>query len=178
MIQKPFRADFIGLPSKVDSPALPGAHDWNPTALKGRQCVGGPSGRRPLTDHDGPRLGTGIVPRVDIWGHPQTIPGYWTNDPICRSTNFRPSGTVTSHPIKKTPGYRASRLINVNQLHCAASPCIIDVTANLEALDHYQFMLSSITNGTPIISLTIASVRTRSNPDPYTCDEPARGFSL
>jgi len=37
LIQEPFRDDVIRAPLKVDGPALPGAQEWNPASLKGRE---------------------------------------------------------------------------------------------------------------------------------------------
>jgi hypothetical protein len=37
LIQASFSDDVIRTPSKVVCPALPGAQEWNPTSLKGRQ---------------------------------------------------------------------------------------------------------------------------------------------
>ncbi len=62
MIQEPLGDDVIRRPSKVDGPAVPGAQEWNPTSLKGRQGVGCSQGGRPLADHNSSRLGPGIEP--------------------------------------------------------------------------------------------------------------------
>ena len=63
MIQEPFRDDVIRTPLKVDGPALPGAQEWNPTSLKGREGVGRSRGGHPLADHDGPGPGPGVEQR-------------------------------------------------------------------------------------------------------------------
>ena len=56
-------SDVIRTPLKVDNPALPGAQEWNPTPVKGREGVACSRSGRPLADHDGPWLGPGIEPR-------------------------------------------------------------------------------------------------------------------
>ena len=43
MIQESFSDDLIRMPLKVDGPALPGAQEWNPTSLKGREGVQSPA---------------------------------------------------------------------------------------------------------------------------------------
>jgi hypothetical protein len=53
MIEEAFHDDVIRAPLKVNGPALPGAQEWNPASLKGRQGVGRARSRHSLTDHDG-----------------------------------------------------------------------------------------------------------------------------
>jgi len=57
MIQEPFRDNVIRRPLKVDGPALPGAQEWNPTSLQGREGVGCSWGGHPLADDNGARPG-------------------------------------------------------------------------------------------------------------------------
>ncbi len=63
MIQVAFSDDVIRRPLKVDVPTLPGAQEWNPNSLKGREGIVGSRGRHALADHDGPRSGPEIEPR-------------------------------------------------------------------------------------------------------------------
>ncbi len=63
LIQEPFSDDLIRTPLKVDSPALPGAQEWNPTSLKGRESVACSNGRHSLADRDGPWPGPGVEHR-------------------------------------------------------------------------------------------------------------------
>src|SRR5208337_187129 len=63
MIQEPFSEYMIRTPLKVYGPALPGAQEWNPTSLKGREGVVRSWGGWPLADHDGSGPGPGIEPR-------------------------------------------------------------------------------------------------------------------
>ncbi len=62
MIREPFRDDVIRAPLKLDGPALPGAQEWNPSSLKGREGVGGSRGRCPLADHHGSQSRPGVTP--------------------------------------------------------------------------------------------------------------------
>ncbi len=39
-IQEPFRDNVIRRPLKVDGPASPGAQEWNPSSLEGREGIG------------------------------------------------------------------------------------------------------------------------------------------
>jgi len=63
LIQEPYSYHAIRAPLKVDGPALPGAQEWNPTSLKGRQGVGRTRSWHPLADHDGPWPGPGVEHR-------------------------------------------------------------------------------------------------------------------
>ena len=63
LIQAAFSQDAIRMPLKVDGPALPGAQEWNPTSLNGREGVIGFRGAQSLADDDGPGPGPGIEPR-------------------------------------------------------------------------------------------------------------------
>jgi len=63
MIQEPFSDDLIRAPLKVDGPALPGAQEWNPASLEGREGISRPRGGRALADHDGPWCGPGVEHR-------------------------------------------------------------------------------------------------------------------
>jgi hypothetical protein len=62
-VHEPFSDDVIRRPSKVDSPALPGAEEWSTSALKGREGVGCFRSGHPLADHDGTGPGPGVKPR-------------------------------------------------------------------------------------------------------------------
>ena len=57
MIKEAFSDDVIGLPSKVDGPALPGAKEWNAVSFERRQSVVRSGRRHPLADHDSSRPG-------------------------------------------------------------------------------------------------------------------------
>jgi hypothetical protein len=63
MIQEAFRDDMIRAPLKVDGPALPGAQEWNPVSLKGRQGVVCPRIGHSLADNDGLWSGPVVEPR-------------------------------------------------------------------------------------------------------------------
>ncbi len=54
LIQEPFSDDLIRTPLKVDSPALPGAQEWNPTSLKGSESIARARGGHPLADEGCP----------------------------------------------------------------------------------------------------------------------------
>ncbi len=45
MIQEAFCDDVIGSPLEVDGSALPGAQEWNPASIKGREGVARSQGR-------------------------------------------------------------------------------------------------------------------------------------
>jgi len=57
MIQEAFCEDLIRTPLKVDGTALPGAQEWNPASLQGRESLARFRSRHPLADHEGSRPG-------------------------------------------------------------------------------------------------------------------------
>jgi hypothetical protein len=63
MIQEPCSDNLIRTPLKVDGPPLPGAQEWNPASLKGREDISRSRGGHPLADNDGSGPGPGIEPR-------------------------------------------------------------------------------------------------------------------
>ncbi len=60
MIQESLCDHVIRMPLRVDGPEQPGADEWNPTSLEGREGVAGSGCRHARAHDDGPGPGPGV----------------------------------------------------------------------------------------------------------------------